>query len=431
MSTASAEAGSKKSGWLKAILGTFAGLFSGAVMMYLSPLLDKVVKPSKPVANFSIDLQDLTVTFSNKSTGGSQGWWDFGDGSPLEPVIAGQDIVSHTYANPGSYTAKLTLRNFLGDESERTVNVQLDHQHLAKPEIQALDVTPVTPGSFAPATFRVMARTRNANLYIWSLSDDRPLEISEVMGDSQERMVTFYKPGGYMVRLAAVSCGKNAVERSDIIYVNEPPQGTIAALLNVADQATQVEAVLTPQRIEVSFPNDHKESIYRFERQIPAKYGFEIVEARLPTLADAAARNVRVQIAPDRRSAQVSGELVHDASRLKKNQPAPHFTVQVQMKQERRSPVARAPETVAGLLNVPGSTLLPLPTLPAGWVAAQRQVRLELRDGDRILWQESQLPRNAAVTIQGKRCVLNAVQLKDQVKLDLVEIKSGQSVATN
>src|SRR5438128_1815112 len=83
-----------------------AGPMSGAFMMYLSPLLDKVVKPAKPVANFAVDHQGTTVMFHNRSAGGSEGWWDFGDGSPLEPVLAGQEAVSHTYANPGAYIAK-------------------------------------------------------------------------------------------------------------------------------------------------------------------------------------------------------------------------------------------------------------------------------------------------------------------------------------
>src|SRR5262245_37900819 len=42
-------------GWLKTILGTVAGLLGGGIMMYLSPLLDKVIKPPRPVANFAVE----------------------------------------------------------------------------------------------------------------------------------------------------------------------------------------------------------------------------------------------------------------------------------------------------------------------------------------------------------------------------------------
>src|SRR5262245_35844903 len=99
----------KKAGRVKTILGTTAGLLSGAFMMYLSPLLDKVVKPAKPVANFAVEHEGLTVTFHNRSAGNGDGWWDFGDGSPLEPVSSKQDVITHTYRAPGAYTAKLTL----------------------------------------------------------------------------------------------------------------------------------------------------------------------------------------------------------------------------------------------------------------------------------------------------------------------------------
>src|SRR5262245_21573506 len=97
--------------WIKPILGALAGLFSGAVMMYLSPLLDKVFKPAKPIANFAADPGGTTVSFHNRSQGFHSGWWDFGDGSPLELIQPEQEIVTHTYVNPGDYTVKLVVRN--------------------------------------------------------------------------------------------------------------------------------------------------------------------------------------------------------------------------------------------------------------------------------------------------------------------------------
>src|SRR5438093_13377830 len=93
-----------KGGWLKTIIGTVAGLFSGAVMMYLTPLVERVVKPAKPLANFAVEQQSLAVTFHNRSNGG-EGWWDFGDGSPLEPVSPKQPRVTHSSANPRPYPA--------------------------------------------------------------------------------------------------------------------------------------------------------------------------------------------------------------------------------------------------------------------------------------------------------------------------------------
>src|SRR5579871_2432740 len=112
-----------KRGWLKTIAGTVGGLLSGAAVMYLTAAFNQVVKPAKPVANFKYEFTGVTVRFQNLS-GSGQGWWDFGDGSALEPV-ANRDAVTHTYARPGDYTVKLSLQNILGEESERSVTVHL------------------------------------------------------------------------------------------------------------------------------------------------------------------------------------------------------------------------------------------------------------------------------------------------------------------
>src|SRR5262245_53288924 len=114
--------------WLKPILGAIAGLFSGAVMMYMSPLLDKVFRPAKPVAIFRADAEGLTVTFHNLSQGAHNGWWDFGDGSPLELIDRDEESVSHTYAAAGEYTTKLQVRNSLGEPDERTQTLHLEVQ---------------------------------------------------------------------------------------------------------------------------------------------------------------------------------------------------------------------------------------------------------------------------------------------------------------
>src|SRR5262249_38813286 len=152
-----------------AILGTMAGLFSGAVVMYLTPLVDRVVKPTRPMANFAIEQNGLTVTFHNRSMGGTQGWRDFVDSSPLEPIAPQQDISTHTYANPGDYIARLILRNLIGEESDRTVTLHLESPHTEPPTILAIDAVPVSQGSFAPATFRVTTKAKNAQLYVWDV----------------------------------------------------------------------------------------------------------------------------------------------------------------------------------------------------------------------------------------------------------------------
>ncbi len=405
-------------GWLKTVVGAVAGLFGGAAMMYVSPLVDRIVKPTKPMANFAVEQQGLTVLFHNRSAAGGDGWWEFGDGSPLEPLMAEQGTVSHTYANPGTYTAKLIVRNFLGDENDRAVTLQLDNPKTDPPAILGLEAIPVSPGAYAPATFRIVSKTKNTDLCVWDLGDDRPLEISNDAMAQLERMVTFTRPGGYLVKLAAVK-GKQAVERSEIVYVNEPPAGTVTAILSVTDQATRVERTETPVTLAEAFPANSKEAVHRIDRQIPARQGFTISAARLHDGSERGVRNLKVTVNPDGRSARLTGELLRAA-----NAKATNAVVLVVLTQERRTPVARPAVPVSATLSVPGAALINLPPLPADWADAQRQLRLELRDGDRIVWQQAPLPRSTSVVVQNRPCTLNATAQGNQVRLDLTEART-------
>lgn len=423
--------GEKKSSWLKTILGTLAGLLSGAVVMYLSPLLDKVVKPAKPVANFAVDPLGMTVSFHNRSSGGAAGWWDFGDGSALEPLAPNQDVVTHTYANPGTYVAKLTLHNLIGEESERTVNLQLDNGKSEKPTILDLQAVPISPGSFAPATFRLVSTAKGAKLCVWDFGDDQPLEFSRESPNRQDRLITFKKPGGYTVKLAAVN-GEEAAEKTTIVYVDEPPTGTVTATLSVSDSGTRVDQVETTIPVTVAFPAHQSADVFRFDQKVPAQQGYEITGARWEPVSDVGARGLALKVAEDRLSVHLTGELVKQSGSLfNRNPSAPTLIVRTILTLERRAPEMRVPVPVATTLSVPGSVLIPLPPLPANWINPRRQMSLELRDGDKVIWHESQLPRGAIVRVGNRGCLLNATPLNNQVRLELTETKNGQPPSTN
>jgi PKD repeat protein len=72
----------------------------------IDTLVQKIVVRSFPTANFSTQVVDLTVAFTNTSQNATSFFWDFGDGqtsTQAEPL--------HTYAAPGSYTVKLRATN--------------------------------------------------------------------------------------------------------------------------------------------------------------------------------------------------------------------------------------------------------------------------------------------------------------------------------
>ena len=422
------EAG-KKGGWFKALLGTAAGLCSGAFMMYLSPLIDRVIKPSKPVANFAVELQDLTATFHNRSTGSSQGWWDFGDGSPLEPLDPKQDTLTHTYKAPGNYTAKLSIRSLFGEDNERSVAVNLDQPKREPPAILAFAVDSASPGAFAPAAFVIRSQVKNADLCVLDLGEDKPLEFFED-ANKQERYVTFTKPGGYVIKMAAVS-GKQAVEKSEVVWVNEPDKGTCAVVLNVVDTATRVEATEFAETVAESFPPQSKDATHKINRVLHPRAGFEIMSAKVEPVMGPAARNLQVKVAADRKSCQLVGEMTRPTGgKVGSQGTGDTMVVKVLLTQERRTRVNRSPVAMTATVAVPGSTMISLPPLPDGWVDAQRQVRLELRDGERVLWQDSQMPHGVPVVVQNHRCAISATPVGNQVKVDLVEMR-GQVPAAN
>ena len=204
------------------IVGVFA-LGSGIAGTYATQVVNTVIKPGKPVANFSVAAEGLTVTCQNQATGES-GWWDFGDGTSLVPFSA-DETVSHTYAKPGSYTVKLTVRNFLRDENERSVPVEVatGPKELPAPLITGFAVTPVGSSSMAPATFRVTGDVVNAEHCVWDFGDGR-LEVAD--GGKIDRMVTFDKPGQFPLSLVAHS-GKQAVKQAAAVKIDAAPAGTL------------------------------------------------------------------------------------------------------------------------------------------------------------------------------------------------------------
>jgi PKD repeat protein len=442
--------GGKLAGWLKAAIGTAAGLFSGAAMMYLSPLIDKVVKPAKPVANFAVEHEGTTVTFQNRSTGTHGGWWDFGDGSALEPADPSQQTVTHTYANPGDYTAKLTVSNLLGDENERVVNLHLDSARVDPPEILALDVQPISPDCYAPATFRVTSKVKNAQVCVWNLDDDRPMEVVTDMAANQDRLVTFDKPGGWTVKLVAVN-GTQTAQKSEVVNVLDPPTGSVAAILNVSDAATRIETVNVPYVFSEPFPAAMKGEVAPFGKQATARPGFRIKDVHVPAahgpglqmqnqtelLLDPAlvkggtVRNLKLLMSPDRGSVRLTGELVKPAGLGKRGTPAPNVELPVVLVEERRTAAQRPATPVTATLTAPGSAMLMLPPLPADWVDPQRQMRLELRAGDRIVCQESVLPRGKVVTINNRPYLLSATPVGGQLRVDLAPARPGTSPSAN
>lgn len=410
-------------GWLKAGVVSLFGLLSGAAIMYASPLLDRVIKPAAPLANFQAEIDGSKVVFHNRSSGGHEGWWDFGDASALEPFVSNQDV-THTYDKPGVYTVKLSLKNILGEPNERSVPVTLD----AAPPVPAIDafkVEPLQTTSYAPASFRVSAQFKNANLCIWAIGDEQPLEVITDATTTQDRMATFKQPGNYVIRFAIFN-GKQVVERVEKVRVNPQPAGVTTALVQVTYESARFATVQTTPTLKIQPPQDFKDATFRFTRDIPAQAGFEITQAKLAQAPPAHVKSYRLDISVDKHTVKLTGELVRQAATLtNRNPPLLAWDAPVVLTQDRHGAAQKRPAQQAAMtLNVPGVTELPLPAVNNGWVAKGRALDLELRKDGNVVWRGTQMPRNAVVTL-GNNTVYNltVTEAADKLRIEVTPAK--------
>ena len=367
----------KKRGWLKGILVGVLGIGGGAAATYVTTVVNTIAKPPLPVANFAVAADGLTVTCQNHATGES-GWWDFGDGTSLEPFAADRPAVPHAYAKPGTYTVKLTVRNFFGDENERAVPVEAGGAGgppSALPQIAAFAVRPVTPASVAPATFRVTAEVRNAAHCVWDFGDGR-LEVAG--GGVIDRLVTFDKPGAFPVQLVAHN-GTAAAKQAVPVRVDAAVAGTLMAVLKVTDTGAKVERTTRAETVAVAAPKDKTGPV--FTKAVAARPGFALVAAAPITPTVAGVKNLRVEVSADRRSANVSGEWAGDAKAGKPG--SSDLLVPLTLTEERTTAFRSPPETITGAFaqGADGriSLTLPLPRSPGGVTGGQRAMALEIR----------------------------------------------------
>jgi PKD repeat protein len=442
----------KGGGWLKAILGTLGGLVSGAVVMYFSAFVDKAVKPAKPVANFRVEYDGLTVRFHDLAPGFA-GWWDFGDGSELVPVAPNQDAVPHTYERPGDYTAKMTLRNLLGEESERAVELRVGAADAAAdaaaPQVEALQVTPVGSAAYAPATFHVSCKTANAKECVWDFGDGRPLELVAAADGAQERLVVFQKPGRFTVKLAAFNGGKSG-EKAQAAEVAAQPDNAVGVLVTAADSGTHVLTQTKALTFNASFnpvTPAGKPCPFASTLAAPPKWTISDMQwkeggretrlgDKIRAALDAAAlglkgvQKLQLELAPDHSKAVLTGELLRDPGGRSGWEPTlvlPVTVVEQQKAEDRREAPAAATLTVP-TAGGPASGALALPPPPDGWEGVRRTLTLAVSDGrspTRPVPLPDGAPTKVPVVVQNRRYVLTATPEKGRVRLDLAEDKGA------
>jgi len=398
-----------KKGWFKTVVGSIAGLISGGAVMYVTPLVDKVVKPGKPLANFRYEVSGMQATFQNLSSG-SDGFWDFGDGSPLEPITSPTQTVIHTFPKPGNYNVKLMVKNFIGDDSDRAVPVEI--KPMEPPKILVLQAEPAW--AFAPATFKVKAQTKNADAVVLACGDERPWDINTDNTAEFDRLITFNKPGDYSVQLAALS-GRQSDRQVVTVSVKPAPAGMLTAYVMFRESATRVEGV--DRVTQLPLPRDAKDA--PFSRTIDASRGFAITKAELPKNLPAGVKSATAEISKDGKTVTVKGEVAAAKMSAAAKGQAAMPSLALNYHEERQSQVGRPESTIPVTLQVPGSTKVPLAAVPRDWKSMKRDVRLEIRDGTKPLFSANALPNNSPIVVGGRPYTVTATQMGEEVRIDI------------
>ncbi|HEY2785281.1 MAG TPA: PKD domain-containing protein [Fimbriiglobus sp.] len=391
-----------KKGWLRAGVVGVVGLFGGSATMYVTAIFDSVVKPAKPVANFEAKAAGLDVTCENKSIGES-GWWDFGDGSALVPFDPTKATVAHSYAKSGTYTVKLTVRNFLMDENVRTVPVDLGTATAPSalpPSITGLTVVPIGSSAVAPATFKVVGQVQNADK---SMINTTAGTLKETPAGVVEELVVFDKPGTYAIDLIATSSKAGPVKQTAYVTVGRAALGTLSATVRVVDTGMKVEK--QPYVETCTFPVPTKQNSQKtFEKRLHAPSGCVFKEVAVAAVTGKATGNVRVELEKEGKAARVLGDWIVGPDAAAQAAGGGEVFITLKGSAEKHVAVNPKQNRMTDTVSLGGTLSMKLPKRP-GWMSAgTRQVLVELTEteasGPRTVLAKELLPTTGVLVRQ-------------------------------
>ncbi len=422
---AEASAGPKNN-FLKVIFGSFMGLCMGAVGVYFNAVFDRVVKPSKPMANFGVSVEDMTLTCTNKSSGQS-GWWDFGDSSPLEPFNPDEPATTHIYQKPGAYTVNLTVRNFLGEENERKVpvevNVSKSSPALLSPSVTQMRVEAIREQS--PATYRITGELANADEVIWRLGDRTEHMLAQ--SGPFERYVNFKEPGQYPIVLTALSKSrKDPQVIVQTVNVTSATKSVYDAIVTVTDTAVRKNQITRTEIVPVPI-RDQNGYLKSFQKTISAGANCVLTLARFDEkLSKPIVKNVKVVIAKDRRSALLTGDFAAAGEALASAAGGSDVAINIMLNEERTIEVMPRRNQVAGVMDDRQQVIaVKMPPQPLGLTEVKRTIEVDIGysqpNSKRVPVANGTLDANGVwtmpKTIGGKAVTIDARMTKDELRV--------------
>jgi hypothetical protein len=164
------------------------------------------------------------------------------------------------------------------------------------------------------------------------------------------------------------------------VKVDAPRDGTTLAVLRVTDTGSKVERTTTTASVAIPVPKE--KGATTFNKSVAARPGYTIAEATLGEAPGHGMKNVKVQVAPDRRSATISGEWAGDLKATNKAAGGSDVIVRVKLTQQRVIPQPAAVTMVTGTFTASDAAIranLSLPPAPVGMASAKREYQLEIR----------------------------------------------------
>lgn len=407
---------------LKPIFGGGVAMVTGAVAMYSQTAFDQLVKPSKPLANFTVAGTDgLKATFDNKAVGQS-GWWDFGDGTALEPFEVDKPTAEHVYPKPGKYSAKLIVRNFMLEEANRSIEVDLSNPpSTLPPTLKAMKIESIKDS--APATYRISGEVADADEVVWRLGDKG--EHAVATAGPFERYVTFETPGTYPIVVTALSKSKAKPDTYvETVSVKGTRVATYDAMVTFADSAAKVERGIRTERVPCPLM-EKGVATKGFDRTVTAKPGSTFADVKVdPRGTEKTVKNAKVEIAADKKTARVTGEWALTGDQLVKAAGGSDVTVTLVITEERGSTVAGTKDRLVAATDATGAIQVRVPPQlrpGAGTRTVEVDVGISQPNAPRISLAKGTLDAtgkwSAPVQVNGKSATVSAEIVNNMVRV--------------
>jgi len=145
--------------------GTTNGIWSNGTSgnSYWPIILNKIVqflwKQHKPTVDYTWSSNNLSVSYSDTSTGSLAWWWDFGDGT-----YSNDQNPTHVYSNPGNYQVKLYIENNIKSWDEVTKTVTVSNLLVVNNERQVFSISPNPTRDLVKVTSQLPSESINYSI---------------------------------------------------------------------------------------------------------------------------------------------------------------------------------------------------------------------------------------------------------------------------